>query len=83
MIAGVFEFSSGKDFWLVAAMQLSQSITFNKSSSAHSTLINPTVVQVLKKCDDWERRTGYFYRRKKVKMKFIDLDHAGNAKLLN
>jgi len=41
-------------------------------------------VQVLKKCDDWERRTGYFrQRKKKVKTKFIDLDHAGSDKLLN
>jgi len=40
-------------------------------------------VQVLKKCDDWERRTGYFRQRKKVKTKFIDLYHAGNDKLLN
>jgi len=41
-------------------------------------------VQVLKKCDDWERRTGYFcQRKKKVKTKFIHLDHPGNDKLLN
>jgi len=39
-------------------------------------------VQILKKCDDWERRTGYFHQRRK-KMNFIDLDHAGNDKLLN
>jgi len=38
-------------------------------------------VQVLKKCDNWERRTGYS-EKKKVKTKFIDLD-AGNDKLLN
>jgi len=60
------------------------SITFNESKSAHSTLINPTIVQVLRKCDDLERRTGYFrQRKKKVKTKFINLDHAGNDKLLN
>jgi len=39
-------------------------------------------VQVLKKYDDWERRTGYF-RQKKVKTKFIFLDDAGNGKLLH
>ena len=38
------------------------------------------LVQVLKKYDDWERRTGYF-RRKKEKMKFVYLDNAGNNKL--
>jgi len=54
-------------------------------SWGHSTLINPTVVQVLKKYDDWERRTGYFRQRKKeeAKTKFIDLGHAGNDKLFN
>jgi len=50
-----------------AMVQLSRSVTFNESSSAHSTLINPTVVQVLKKCDDWERRIGYFLKKKKKK----------------
>jgi len=68
---GVFEFSSGKDLGLVATMlnssYLSQSITFNESSSAHSTLINPTILQVLKKYDDLERRTGYFCQKKKKK----------------
>ena len=44
-------------------------------------LINLTVVQVLKKCDDWERRTGYFSQKKKTK--FIYLDDAGNNKLLH
>jgi len=48
-------------------------LNFNESSSAHSTLINPTVLQVLKKYDHLERRTGYFHQRKKVKTKFIDL----------
>jgi len=36
--------------------------------------------QVLKKCGDWERRTGYFHRNK-VKMKFVYFDGAGNDKL--
>ena len=36
-------------------------------------------MQVLKKFDDWERRTGYF----QVKTKFIYLDDAGNDKLLH
>jgi len=40
------------------SVRLLQSITFNESSSAHSTLINPTVVQVLKKCNNRKRRTG-------------------------
>ena len=71
-----------KYFRLVATMLNSSS--HNQSSSAHSTLINPTIVQVLKKYDDLERRSGYFCQRKqKVKTKFIDLDHAGNDKLLN
>jgi len=53
-----------------------------EASFVHSIAINPTVVQVLKKCDNWERRTGYFGRRKKkVKMKFIYLDDAGNKLL--
>jgi len=46
-------------------------------------LINLKVVQILKKCDDWERRTGYFRQRKKAKTKFIYLDDAGNDKLLH
>jgi len=47
-------------------------------------LINPTILQVLKKYDHLEKRTGYFrQRKKKLKTKFIDFDHAGNDKLLN
>ena len=40
-------------------------------------------MQVLKKYDDWERRTGYFCRKKKVKTKIIYLEDAGNDKLLH
>ena len=37
---------------------------------------------LLKKCDNWERRTGYFCQRKRrVKTKFTYLDYAGNEKL--
>jgi len=39
-------------------------MTFNETSSSHSTLINRMVVQVLKKCDNWERRTGYFRQKR-------------------
>jgi len=57
-----------------------QSITFNESSFAHSTLINPTIVQVLT-IEKGELTTSI--KEKKVKTKFINLDHAGNEKLLN
>ena len=57
--------------------------TPNKSSYTHSTLIKPMLVQVLKKCEDWDRRNGYFCQRKKSKNKIHLLRWCWNNKLLH
>jgi len=72
MYNGSFWIQFRKRFLVVATMLnsclLSQSITFNEGCLyAHSTAIKPMIVQVLKKCDDWDRRFGYFRWRKKRK----------------
>jgi len=84
-VKGRFWIQFQKRFAVVATMLNSRSHS-NKLLTRlhpHSTLINPMVVQVLKKCDNWERRTGYFHQKKKVKTEFIYLDDAGNDKLLH
>jgi len=57
-IIRVFDFGSGKisgsNNVIIAALTINN---FNEISSFHSTLINPMVVQVLKTCDDWKKRT--------------------------
>jgi len=80
-ITGVFEFSSRKDFRLVATMLKSSShnllITFNESPSAHSTLINkPNSSASFKEI--WRLRKENW-----LLPKFIGLEHAGNDKLFN